>query len=618
MSNHRSDSDLEKSVTNDVEFNSESHIEENEVPVAPKSRGITHIEAVKDSMGHVDKGRLVTYLFCGSILITAWAYALDGSTTYNYQPYATSSFNRHSMLSTLAIATSLMAAICKPFIAKFSDLTSRPVTYILVLFLYVVGTIIVACSPNISAYVVGASFISVGSSGLSLLNSIVVADLSPLKWRGFMTAMLSTPYIINTWFSGLIVSAVVGSNWRWGYGMFAIIMPVTLSPAIGIMLWLDHKANKEGKISLNAYGQERQVLDKNWAKTIKNALIEIDAFGLILLGFGFSLLLLPFSLYYYAENGFKNPSMIAMFVTGGVILILFTVYEIYFAPFPSMPKRIVFNRTFISAVVIDCIYMLAGYIFINYWSSYAYVITDWSVQNWTYYNNTLTMGLCVFGVVAGAYHRIFHRYKYLQISGLCIKTIAYGVFSITPANTAVLVIGQIMVGVGGAFSVVSSQVAAQASVPHQDLGTVISLLSLWSSVFASIGSAISAVIWSSKMPQYLREYMPASVNDTQVLTFYSDITTLRLYDMDSPIRQAGISAYYKTMYYMINPALGISFVSIIAGFFQTNYYLGDQNNAVEGEQPEQYPEQVKNEGQPRTFADRVAFFFNKPAVAENN
>lgn len=45
---------------------------------------------------------------------------------------------------------------------------------------------------------------------------------------------------------------------------------------------------------------------------------------------------------------------------------------------------------------------------------------------------------------------------------------------------------------GGACSVVGSKVASQASVPHQDMATVMALLALWTSVGSAIGSAAGA------------------------------------------------------------------------------------------------------------------------------
>ena len=60
-----------------------------------------------------------------------------------------------------------------------------------------------------------------------------------------------------------------------------------------------------------------------------------------------------------------------------------------------------------------------------------------------------------------------------------------------------LVWTQILISLGGAFSVVGSRVATQASVPHQDMATVIALLALWTKIGGAIGSAISTAIWKS-------------------------------------------------------------------------------------------------------------------------
>lgn len=89
-----------------------------------------------------------------------------------------------------------------------------------------------------------------------------------------------------------------------------------------------------------------------------------------------------------------------MIVIGGVLIFVFALYEIYVSPFPLMPPS-VFNNTFNCAVIVDTIYILAGGLRSTYFSSFVYTVKDWSLQNWTYFNNTLTLTLCVFGVIAG-------------------------------------------------------------------------------------------------------------------------------------------------------------------------------------------------------------------------
>ncbi|OAA43658.1 Major facilitator superfamily domain, general substrate transporter [Metarhizium rileyi] len=571
-----------------------------------QSQGVTRMEAIYRS---TRTNKMTLWLVGVSVLVCAWAYSLDFATTQHYTVDVSSYYHQHStVISTLGIVTSIISAVSKPFVAKISDITSRPYTYIMTLSFYVVGYIIASTSQSISAYVVGEAFVALGSSGIDLVNHIIVADLTPLEWRGFLGALLSTPFIINTWFAGKIVQAMLSRNqWRWGYGMFAIIMPAAVCPAIATLVYLDRKAKKSGTVNLASSGEAHR-LEKDtteqagdagttqvdtvtmataqgsWFEKLRRGLVEIDAFGLVLLAFGWTLLLLPFSLKTYAQNGWANPSLIAMFVVGGVLLIAYVVYEIKWAIMPSAPRRLVFNKTFIVCVIIEASYFVAGNMRGLYWSSYVYVTKPWSYQNWVYYNNSLTLALCVFSPLAGALQRWTHRYKTICIIGLCIKVMGMGIMlngHKATVSTGALVMTQVLIGGGGSLAVVGTRVASQASVPHQDVALTISLLALWSRVGMAIGSAVASVVWANQMPKQLRKYLPAKATDKDVKVLFNNIKKLRTaYAFDSDMKKGAIEAYQQALYYLLAPALGLAFVPLVAAFFMSNYYLGKQQNAV--------------------------------------
>lgn len=219
-----------------------------------------------------------------------------------------------------------------------------------------------------------------------------------------------------------------------------------------------------------------------------------------------------------------------------------------------------------------------------YWTSYVLVAKPWSHQDWVYYGNTLTLALCIFGVVAGLIQRWTHRYKALQLFGLCLKIIGMGILldgRRATISTASMVLSMVMVGAGGAFSVVGSRVASQAAVPHQDVALAISLLSLWSKIGSAIGSAIVAVIWTSQMPKQLHQHLPSSATEKDITKIFNNVKAAReLYSYDSPMRQGIIEAYRSTLYYALAPALALAFIPLVAACFQTNFYLGKQQNAV--------------------------------------
>ncbi|TDZ33052.1 Siderophore iron transporter 3 [Colletotrichum spinosum] len=455
------------------------------------------------------------------------------------------------------------------FIAKLSDYT-----YIVTLMFYVIGYVTAASSTSIFAYVTGEVFVANGSSGLDLTNDIIVADLTPLEWRGFVSSMLSTPLIINTWFADKIVDAMQARNqWRWGYGRFAI-MPAALGPAIGTLLWLDKKARRTRVANLaSSNAASRAVRDlsgeqgydgphgatispaakvKNtWTQGLKRNLIEIDALGLVLLGFAWSLLLLPFSLKTSADNGWLIPSLIAMMVVGGVLLIAYVVYETRWAQVPSAPRCLIMNKTFMMAIIIESFYMLAGNIRGLYWSSYVYIAKPWSSQEWVYYNNTDARSMRIRAC----------RWIVAKIVGLCVKIIGMGIMLDGPRATI--------------------STAPMTSVPHQDVALAIALLSLWSKIGSSIGSAVFAVIWAEKIPKLLRQYLPENATDKDVKGLFDSVRTIRTkYTFDDPMRQGAIEAYRRTLYYCLVPALALAFVPLIAALFQTNFHLGKQQNAV--------------------------------------
>lgn len=84
-----------------------------------------------------------------------------------------------------------------------------------------------------------------------MLQSITIADVTTLRYRAFWSGIFSMPYIINTFISAEVYNGVMsGGGWRWGYGMFAILVPTCLVPVVGSLLWGQWKAKKEGKLML--------------------------------------------------------------------------------------------------------------------------------------------------------------------------------------------------------------------------------------------------------------------------------------------------------------------------------------------------------------------------------
>lgn len=87
-------------------------------------------------------------------------------------------------------------------------------------------------------------------------------------------------------------------------------MPTVMAPALMVLFWADIKARKLGVLSIAASSYDRRVKNKEerltWWQLTRMWWIQIDAIGLVLLGAGWALVLLPFTLYKSAEGGWGN------------------------------------------------------------------------------------------------------------------------------------------------------------------------------------------------------------------------------------------------------------------------------------------------------------------------
>ncbi|KAK6225845.1 hypothetical protein QIS74_01892 [Colletotrichum tabaci] len=558
--------------------------------------GVSRVEAFNKILYQSGKsGRTLLWLLGISIGLTMFAYALDqGITSTIFTTMASSTFGQHSSLAAVSTASQIIRAISKPFIGKLADITSRPTTYTVILVFYVVGFAVAASSSSFAAYTVGICFTSVGKSGLDLLSDIIVGDLTPLQWRGFFGAALSIPFVVTVPVNGFIAEGFV-DNWRWGLGMFAILVPVLLLPAIVTLYSMQRRGEKLGMVTMAASKRLRTGGDSGeeavyksrgfayWVKLLYEGLIDIDIIGLAILGASFSLILLPFTLAKEADGGWGNAGIIAMLVVGFVLLVAFILYEMYLSPKPLMTKRIIQNRTFLAAVTIYTFNQMASAVRNTYFSSYIYIIKEWSTYEWTIFLGITTMGLSLLGPIVGLIQRRTHRYKSMMIFGAVARLIAYGLL-VQPdgrmiQDTARLVIAQLTFCLGS-FNVVGARVGSQASVPHEDMASIIALLTLWSTLGSSVGSAVSSAIWTSEMLDRMHMEMPG-VDDATVAKLYGNIKKLRTtYDFDHPVRQGAIRAYAFVNGHIAVTALLLSAVPLFATFFMPDFYLGKQQNAV--------------------------------------
>lgn len=209
-----------------------------------------------------------------------------------------------------------------------------------------------ASATSFSTFGAAQIFYSFGNGGQQVLQQIFIADTTDLGNRALFSAL---PYLVSVWsaFAGPQISSAIiaDGNYRWGYGIWAICLPVVFIP-FALSLYLNkRKAKKLGLYQSNMFRNNR------FLPTLRKVLVDVDAPGILLFAAFAALILLPLNLA-PVFGGYNNGSYIAMFVIGGVSLIAFIVWERLerFNPKPFFPKEIFESRSAVAGFALAFFY----------------------------------------------------------------------------------------------------------------------------------------------------------------------------------------------------------------------------------------------------------------------
>lgn len=400
------------------------------------------------------------------------------------------------MLATIETAGSILMAICKPPIAKLSDVIGRAETYVFTVLCYVVSYVVCASSTSFDAYAGGSILYAVGQSGTGMLNSILVSDFSSVRWRGFSWNLLYLPFFFTSWSSAFIVDSVVhGIGWRWGIGMFAILAPACAGLIIIMLFHLQHRAKKRG-LSV----RER-------CPSFYDFCSQIDVGGVCLLSGGLIMILVPMTIVETTANQWRTPWILVLVILGILAVIALYPYEKYYARHPVVPVEYFRNSSVVLSILvgsIDTVGFSATHTYLYPWSMVAHNLSPRDAQFLTYTNGIMQ---CITGMVAGLVMYRTRRYKWLGFAGTLVRLAGYAVmirFRTDKSSLAEQFLVQIVQGLGTGILETVVVVAAQIAVPPSQLAQMTSLILLGSLLGYAVGSAVAGGIYTGTLKERLR------------------------------------------------------------------------------------------------------------------
>lgn len=308
--------------------------------------GVKRLEAISTTWSKL--GLYMAYL---GVALLAYATSLEGQTTTNLTIYATSAFKSHSMVSTVLVIQGVVLSVVKPPMAKVADVFGRFEAFTLSILFYLAGFIQQAASDTVVTYAAAQIFYSAGQTGLQILIQVFIADTSDLVNRALCSTIPDIPFLVNVWLGPAIAEAVLKNlNWRWGYGIWTIVLPVAFLPLALALIVNQRKAALRGILPESPFQGESA-----W-EIVKTLWFEMDFFGLFLICVAFTLILIPLTL--ASKAGWSNPNLVTMLVVGAACLIAIPFWERNktLAPHAFFPRSFWKNRTLLCGLGLSFFY----------------------------------------------------------------------------------------------------------------------------------------------------------------------------------------------------------------------------------------------------------------------
>ena len=500
-----------------------------------QSAGVARMEIISSRLTTPQR----VFLFL-SIFLIGYAYGLESQLRGTYTPYATASFNVHSYLATINVLRSVIAVAAQPTAAKIADVFGRFEVVAVSTVLYTVGISIEATAASVEWLCLGTIIYQIGYTCIVLLMEVLIADFSSMRARVFFSYIPAMPFLINTWISGNVTSAVLQvTTWRWGLGMWAIIYPVASLPLLIFLYTVEHRGRKElpePKVSSGSH--------KAWS-----LFHQLDVVGLVTVVASCSLILAPLTITGQRVGHWKDPHVIVPLIVGLILAPTFIVWERKGARHPLIPFHLLTDRGVWAALAVRSLLNFAWYTQGNYLYTVLVVAFDFHIESATRITSFFSFFGVISGVLIGLVIYKIRRLKFIIVVGTCIFMFAFALLIKFPGGASSssqrgLLGAQVLLGLASGLFAYPTQASIQASATREHMAILTGLYLSFYNFGSALGTCLSGAIWTRTLLPALQDNLSFQPNESLAEAIYkSPFSVVANYPVGTEIREAIIDSY---------------------------------------------------------------------------
>ncbi|TDI93407.1 MAG: DHA2 family efflux MFS transporter permease subunit [Chloroflexi bacterium] len=389
-------------------------------------------------------------------------------------------FDRFTWISTSYIVASTSVVLIT---GAVSDVYGRKWLFVGGIAIFLVGSALAAISPTMNALIAFRAVQGLGGGMIMALTFVTIADLySPAergKYMGLIAAIFGVSSVLGPTLGGFITDQL---SWQW---IFIVNIPLGI-PIIVLFVRMFPDAKRTGPAR------------------------KIDWVGAALIVLAIVPVLLGLS---WGGNQFEwsSPQVISALVIGGVMAIVFVLYESRI-PNPILPLAVFRNRIVGIGLLVSFLTGLAMFGAIFFVPLFFQGVLGASPTASGSFLTPMMLGI-VFGAASSGQilSRTGGHYRIQGVLGLSVMTVRlFGLSRVSGdtthgyALTSAVIMG---FGLGTSFPIYTT--AIQNSVPQQFLGVATSA----SQFFRSVGGSIGLALFGSYLVRQFKSEMQANLPD---------------------------------------------------------------------------------------------------------